>query len=136
MTTIIRSNVTLSAPRPGAMLLPSLGVAGATHRWHAETVSGKPGSAVSSVPDSIGNAPLTTVIGAVTLGETASGIRYLELGAGSGNGSTQNRITGSASGDNNEEFYAGRTGLLGKVVHLGHFLWHFEFVLRLQYPGY
>lgn len=105
MTTIIRSNVTLSSPRPGSQILPPIGLSGVTHRWHAESVPGSKGSTVTVIPDNVGNAPLNSVaVGTVKLGETASGTRYIDMGTPASGEVTRNRIDGSASGDSGEEW--------------------------------
>lgn len=83
MTTIIRSDVKLSAPKAGTLVLPTLGISGVLHRWHAENAQGALNGAVTSVPDSVGAAPLITVAGSPTIKEGANGRRYLDLAGGS-----------------------------------------------------
>lgn len=99
MTTIIRSNVTLSNPRPGSQILPPLDVTGVTHRWHAEAVPGTKGNTVTLVPDSVGRTPLNEVEGVIKLNETSDGARFLEFST-----TDRSRIAGAASGDSNEEW--------------------------------
>lgn len=100
MATIIRSDVTLKAPTPGTQVLPSLGVSGVTHRWHADTVAVTEGQTVTAIKDSVGNANLTSVTGSIILRSTG-GRRYLDFSAAT---DAQNRIAGAASGDSNEAF--------------------------------
>lgn len=91
MTTIIRSDVKLSAPKAGTMILPDLGISGVLHRYHAETVLAKPGDLVTRIEDSVGSGHLDTVGGAVRMAQSAKGKRYLDFSAGN----TTNVIGGS-----------------------------------------
>lgn len=106
MTTIIRSNVTLSNPQPGSVILPSLGVSGITHRWSAEHVEGKPGAVVERVPDAIGEVPLAASGGAAILRQSASGKRFIDLSSEISAGATyqQNRLVGVPVNESNVAF--------------------------------
>lgn len=84
MTTIIRSDSTLSAPVTGSLVLPGLGVSGIKHRWHANSAIGAVGGAVSLLSDSVGDAHLNSVTGSVSLRQTAAGRRYVDLGSVAG----------------------------------------------------
>lgn len=106
MTTIIRSNVTLSSPQPGSVILPALGVSGITHRWSAEHIEGKPGAVVERVPDAIGGVELAASGGTAILRQSASGKRFIDLSSEISAGATyqQNRLVGGASSDSNVAF--------------------------------
>lgn len=84
MTTIIRSDSTLSAPTAGSLILPNLGISGIRHRWHAASALGAVDGTITRVNDSAGSADLTAVTGSVVLRQTPVGRRYLDLGSAAG----------------------------------------------------
>lgn len=80
MTTIIRTDVALTNPKMGSLILPSLGVSiGPKHRWHADSVSGEIGSVVGEIPDSIGTTHLKAAEGKSHLRSDSKGRRYIDL---------------------------------------------------------
>lgn len=93
MTTIIRTDVTLSNPKSGALVLPSLGISsGPKHRWHADAISGEIGSLVTEIPDSIGTTHLKAVEGKSYLRSDAKGRRYIDL-----NGAAVNSLSATTA---------------------------------------
>lgn len=80
MTTIIRTDVTLSNPKSGSLILPSLGLSsGPKHRWHADAVSGEIGSLVGEIPDAVGTYHLKAKEGSSYLRSDSKGRRFIDL---------------------------------------------------------
>lgn len=79
MTTIIKSDVRLTKPVSGSLILPEIPISGIEHRWHAESAMGPLNGLATSISDSIGSEHLDTVSGVVRIKEVNK-VRYIDLG--------------------------------------------------------
>lgn len=91
MTTIIRSDVRLTKPVSGSLILPEIPISGIEHRWHAESAMGSVNGLVTSISDSVGTEHLDTVVGVIKLKE-ANKVRYLDLGDTAAGANTISRV--------------------------------------------
>jgi hypothetical protein len=79
MTLVIRTPGTLTNPRPGTVLLPSLGIDGVLVRLHAANAQGAVGADLTTVGDGAGSGNLATLVeGTGKIGER-DGVRTIDL---------------------------------------------------------
>lgn len=92
MTLIIRTPDVLTDPRPGAVVLPDLGVEGIVARLHARSAAVAPGQPVTQVADSSGNGNDFVATEAGVVVGTRSGVTVLDMSTTAGRMATTTNL--------------------------------------------